>query len=105
MNEEDVLDALRKGAILKFSNCGEVTVLALDDLPPAARLSGVRGGEGRDGCGFSPAKTVTRQSPWSSRRRPRSCGARRPRSARVADEAQVTFPLLPNRTKEMTEQA
>ena len=37
MNEEQVLDALRKGAILRFSDSGEVTVLALDDLPPAAR--------------------------------------------------------------------
>jgi hypothetical protein len=37
MNEEEMIDALVKGAVLMVSDSGDVKVVALDDLPPAVR--------------------------------------------------------------------
>jgi hypothetical protein len=37
MNEEEMIDALMKGAILTVSDSGEVKIRALDDLPPMVR--------------------------------------------------------------------
>jgi hypothetical protein len=37
MNEEEILEALRNGAILNISDSGEVQIQALDDLPPEVR--------------------------------------------------------------------
>jgi hypothetical protein len=37
MNEEEILEALLKGAILNVSDSGDVQIQTLDDLPPAVR--------------------------------------------------------------------
>lgn len=37
MNEEEILEALRNGAILNVSHFGEIQIQALDDLPPEVR--------------------------------------------------------------------
>jgi hypothetical protein len=37
MNEEEIFDALCKGAILTVSDSGDVKIEALDDLPPEVR--------------------------------------------------------------------
>jgi len=37
MNDEEILEALRNGAVLNTSDAGEVQIQALDDLPPEVR--------------------------------------------------------------------
>jgi hypothetical protein len=37
MNEDELLDALKKGAVVKVSDSGGIAILALDDLSPKAR--------------------------------------------------------------------
>jgi hypothetical protein len=37
MTEEEIIDALVRGAVLRFSDSGDVTILSLDDLSAAER--------------------------------------------------------------------